>query len=157
MVRHPKRVKNATSLASSRSRASRNTRATSPSPRAKATAIPSATTLLNQSRETTDEWYRSPRTKKSYSSYVKSGKSWLKDWVASSGDDDGAGSNAEGDERMPLADAFDVLSAQTPIALRILTACNCDHGGCGFSTAEGLRSAFKQYFEWFVTFCSLCW
>jgi len=79
---------------------------------------------------------------------VKSGKSWLKDWVANGGfDDPGSSSNEGTEERSKFANAFDILSVQTPIALRLLTAYKCDHSSCSFSTAEGVWSAFKQYFK----------
>ncbi|KAJ7727072.1 hypothetical protein B0H16DRAFT_1735336 [Mycena metata] len=74
--------------------------------------LPSASSLLSNSQQTTDDWYKSPRTKKGYANYVKSGKSWL-----------------------------------TPLTLRALTAYKCEHLERGFASAEGLCSAFKDYFE----------
>jgi hypothetical protein len=145
--------KSAASPGFSRTKASKKSQLT-PSPKTKATAraaapVPSASTLLNHSQDTTDEWFRSPCTKKGYANYVKSGKSWLTNWVANNRLDDHAEGHNEvpTDERSRFAEAFDTLTEQTPIALRLLTAYKCDHGGKGFSTAEGLRSAFKQYFE----------
>ncbi|KAJ7128266.1 hypothetical protein C8R46DRAFT_1237037 [Mycena filopes] len=98
--------------------------------------LPSASSLLNNSQQTTDDWYKSPRTKKGYASYVKSGKGWLTDWTAEDRLDDEIS-----------CDAFDVITAQTPLALRALTAYKCEHLERGFASAEGLRSAFKDYFE----------
>jgi hypothetical protein len=139
------------SPASSRSKTARKLRTSQPSPKKKLTATqpaPSASVLLNHSQETTEEWYRSPRTKKGYANYVKSGKDWLKTWVAEGGLDDDVGNGPEdGQQRLRFADAFDKITAQTPTALRLLTAYKCDHNGLGFSTAEGLWSAFKLYFE----------
>jgi len=105
---------------------------------------PSASTLLNHSQQTTDEWYKSVRTKKGYASYVKSGKKWLAEWVAEDRLDD------QESEESNFAGAFDNLTSQTPTALRLLTAYKCDHQGRAFATAEGLRSAFKHYFERYV-------
>ncbi|KAJ7748139.1 hypothetical protein B0H16DRAFT_1725751 [Mycena metata] len=98
--------------------------------------LPSASSLLNNSQQTTDDWYKSPRTKKGYANYVKSGKSWLVDWTAEDRLDDEIS-----------FDAFDVITAETPLALRALTAYKCEHLERGFASAEGLRSAFKDYFE----------
>ncbi|KAJ7050595.1 hypothetical protein C8F01DRAFT_1377498 [Mycena amicta] len=97
---------------------------------------PSAASLLQDSTETTDEWYKAARTKKGYANYVKSAKKWLVEWTA--------------DEHLDgeiSADVFDVISEQTPVALRALTAFKCEHMGLGFASAEGIRSAFKDYFE----------
>ncbi|KAJ7751358.1 hypothetical protein B0H16DRAFT_1460271 [Mycena metata] len=97
--------------------------------------LPSALSLLSNSQQTTDDWYKSPRTKKGYANYVKSGKTWLVDWTAEGRLDDEISS-----------DAFDVITAQTPLALRARTAYKCEHLERGFASAEGLRSAFKDYF-----------
>jgi hypothetical protein len=105
---------------------------------------PSASTLLNHSQQTTEEWYKSVRTKKGYASYVKSGKKWLAEWVAEDRLDD---EESEGFVQSSFAGAFDSITSQTPTALRLLTAYKCDHQGRAFATAEGLRSAFKHYFE----------
>ncbi|KAJ7247425.1 hypothetical protein B0H12DRAFT_1072938 [Mycena haematopus] len=99
--------------------------------------LPSAASLLSNSQQTTDDWYKSPRTKKKgYANYVKSGKTWLVDWTAE---------DRLGDEIS--TDAFDKITAKTPLALRALVAYKCEHLKCGFSSAEGIRSAFKDYFE----------
>jgi hypothetical protein len=42
---------------------------------------PTASTLLNHTQITTDEWFKSKKTMKSYASYVQSGKEWLKGFV----------------------------------------------------------------------------
>ncbi|KAJ7718975.1 hypothetical protein DFH07DRAFT_973107 [Mycena maculata] len=100
------------------------------------TELPSASSLLNNSQQTTDEWYKSPRTKKGYGNYVKSGKAWIIEWTSEGRLDDEIS-----------ADAFDIITSETPLALRALTAFKCEHLERGFATAEGLRSAFKDYFE----------
>lgn len=100
------------------------------------TAAVSGASLLQDSQQTTDEWYKSSRTKKGYANYVKSGKKWLVDWTAEGRLDDEIS-----------ADAFDTITEQTPLALRALTAYKCEHLERGFASAEGLRSAFKDYFE----------
>ncbi|KAK7029766.1 hypothetical protein R3P38DRAFT_3188637 [Favolaschia claudopus] len=102
----------------------------------KSTAQPSSTSLLKHSQQTTDEWYKAARTKNGYANYVKSGKKWLAEWTSEGRLDDEIG-----------ADAFDVIAEHTPLALRALTAYKCEHLERGFSSAEGLRSAFKDYFE----------
>ncbi|KAJ6486281.1 hypothetical protein DFH09DRAFT_1291609 [Mycena vulgaris] len=86
-------------------------------PTAPISDLPSASSLLQHSQQTTEEWYKSQSTKKGYANYVKG------------------------------ADAFDNIGAETPLALRALTAYKCEHLERGFATAEGLRSAFKDYFE----------
>lgn len=129
-------------------------------------AQPTAADLLQHSSVTTEEWYKSQRTTSAYANYVKSGKKWLGDWVSEdrqgpgvqSAENGGAGRDAAvGDppssstsaieDRESFAGAFDTLSGKTPIALRLLLAFKCDVQQNGFSTAEGIRSAFKQYFE----------
>ncbi|KAK6984406.1 hypothetical protein R3P38DRAFT_2806593 [Favolaschia claudopus] len=102
----------------------------------KSAAQPSSTSLLKHSQQTTDEWYKAARTKNGYANYVKSGKKWLEEWTSEARLDDEIG-----------ADAFDVIAEHTPLALRALTAYKCEHLERGFSSAEGLRSAFKDYFE----------
>ncbi|KAK7016515.1 hypothetical protein R3P38DRAFT_2785719 [Favolaschia claudopus] len=102
----------------------------------KSAAQPSSTSLLEHSQQTTDEWYKAARTKTGYANYVKSGKKWLEEWTSEGRLDEEIG-----------ADAFDVIAEHTPLALRALTAYKCEHLERGFSSAEGLRSAFKDYFE----------
>jgi hypothetical protein len=43
--------------------------------------MPSASVLLSQSQLTTDEWYRSPKIRKVYVGYMKSGKKFLESWA----------------------------------------------------------------------------
>lgn len=110
------------------------------------TEATSANELLQSSRLTTDEWYKATRTTKTYANYVKAGKKWLEDWVTESRDDGNTTGN-DREERMAFRGAFDVIGANTPTALRLYTAYKCEHQGLGFPTADGIRSAFKQYFE----------
>jgi hypothetical protein len=119
-------------------------------------AEPSASILLDHTRLTTDEWYKSPRTTKAYANYVKSGKAWLEEWTQEDrrGVEEEQGGEGVPEERSAFAGAFDKICAQTPTVLRLLTAYKCDHLGYGFSTAEGLRSAFKLYFELYVDFAA---
>ncbi|KAJ7629320.1 hypothetical protein B0H17DRAFT_1218238 [Mycena rosella] len=105
-------------------------------PTAPASNVPPVSSLLNDSQQTTDEWYKSSRTKKGYTIYVKSGKKWLVGWTAKGRLDDEIS-----------ADTFDNITAETPLALRALTVYKCEHLERGFASAEGLRSAFKDYFE----------
>ncbi|KAJ7059095.1 hypothetical protein C8F01DRAFT_1232196 [Mycena amicta] len=93
-------------------------------------------TPQTNSTETTDEWYKAARTKKGYANYVKSAKKWLVEWTADK--------HLDGEIS---ADVFDVISEQTPVALRALPAFKGEHMGLGFASAEGIRSAFKDYFE----------
>ncbi|KAJ7227574.1 hypothetical protein C8J57DRAFT_1535024 [Mycena rebaudengoi] len=98
--------------------------------------LPSGSTLLENSRQTTDQWYKSSRTKKGYAGYVKGGKTWVAEWTAE---------DRLGDEFS--ATAFDSIAEETPLALRAFTAYKCEHMQKGFATAEGIRSAYKDYFE----------
>ncbi|KAJ6600338.1 hypothetical protein DFH09DRAFT_1271221 [Mycena vulgaris] len=86
-------------------------------PTAPTSDLPSASSLLQHSQQTTEGWYKSQSTKKGYVNYVKGGKKWLVDW------------NAEGrlDDEIS-ADAFDNIGAETPLALRALTAYKCSKG-----------------------------
>jgi hypothetical protein len=119
------------------------------------TPDPSPSSLLDQSRLTTDEWYKSKRTTKAYANYVKNGKSFLATWVQDSEEcSEGEGlDHVASEERAVYSGAFDNITDKTPTALRLLMAYKCDHQGKGFSTAEGLRSAFKLYFERCVLHC----
>lgn len=113
------------------------------------TPDPSVSSLLDRSRLTTDEWYKSKRTTKAYANYVKNGKSFLATWVQDS-EECSEGEELDmvaSEERAVYSGAFDNITDKTPTALRLLMAYKCDHQGKGFSTAEGLRSAFKLYFE----------
>ena len=110
---------------------------------------PTAAQLLSRSQQTMDEWYKSVRTKKGYANYVKSGKEWLVEWAKKPELAGRMEDNLEVDDdlEMNLATAFDSITEQTPVALRMLISYKCDHQGRGFATAEGIRSAFKHYFE----------
>ncbi|KAI0057704.1 hypothetical protein BV25DRAFT_1919893 [Artomyces pyxidatus] len=89
-------------------------------------------------------WYHSKNTTKAYSNYVKAGKKWLKEFVQQSTTNE---TGAPGvDNANQLAGAFDSISDQTPLALKLYTAFKCEEGQLGFSTAEGARTAFKDYF-----------
>jgi hypothetical protein len=96
-----------------------------------------------------DEWYKSVRTKKGYTNYVKSGKEWLVEWAKKLELAGRTEDNFEVDDdlEMNLANAFDSITEQTPVAFRILIFYKCDHQGRGFATAEGICSSFKHYFE----------
>ncbi|KAF9107847.1 hypothetical protein BGX27_008595, partial [Mortierella sp. AM989] len=50
-----------------------------------------------------------------------------------------------------FASAFDLISSTTPIVLRAFVSFKCNESGFSFKTGEGIRSAFKRYFE--ETFC----
>ena len=112
-------------------------------------ADPSASELLDRTRMTTDQWYKSVKTTKSYANYVKSGKEWLEKWTKEGrqGLEEERETGEVPEERFLFAGAFDDIGAHTPTALRLLTAYKCDHLGRQFETAEGLRSAFKLYWE----------
>jgi hypothetical protein len=152
MVRSHKSQPSSPSPASLHNRSRKKTSAVSTSPKKKKippTAEPSASSLLNHTRLTSDEWYKSPRTTKVYANYVRSGKAWLEEWTqeARCGLEGEQDRDNVPEERSLFAGAFDKICTHTPTVLRLLTAYKCDHLGHGFSTAEGLRSAFKLYFE----------
>ncbi|KDQ28742.1 hypothetical protein PLEOSDRAFT_1102782 [Pleurotus ostreatus PC15] len=116
-------------------------------------ALPTVEQLLGQSKVTTDQWYRSKSTREGYANYVKAGILWLENWVkdaASAEKDDNTTNEISEDTQAPdvaLKGAFEVIKEETPLALRLFITYKCDHQGRGFSTAEGTRSAFKDYFE----------
>ena len=150
-----RKAKTQNKSASSRARASKNSQVSASGPSAPVSTElePSAATLLSHIQQTTEDWYRSSRTTKAYANYVKSGILWLKSWVEGGAQNNEVPAQMEGcggEERAAFESAFDKISSITPTALQILLAYKCDHLGKGFSTAEGLRSAFKQYFERFV-------
>jgi hypothetical protein len=112
---------------------------------------PSAMQLLSQSLQTTDDWFKSVRTKKGYANYVKNGKKLLAEWTMDgSTDEDEVGLVGVESDREELGKAFDEITEHTQTALRLVMAYKCKHLGRAFVTAEGLRSAFKHYFEWGV-------
>ncbi|EMD33028.1 hypothetical protein CERSUDRAFT_99044 [Gelatoporia subvermispora B] len=118
----------------------------------------SPSTLLKQSLATREQWFRTQKTRAAYVNYVKSGKAWLADWVQKgltrqhgksqkNREPESAGvTTLSSEERSCFVGAFDEISQYTPIALRLLIAYKCDHLTLGFSTAEGIRAAFKEYF-----------
>lgn len=122
--------------------------------------VPTASALLAHSSITTEQWYKSSKTTKTYAGYVKGGKKWLESWVQEPRDTlaqaEGESDEEEPEERTAFRGVFDTISEHTPTALRMLTTYKCDHQKLGFSTAEGLRSAFKDYFERCVTISCLC-
>ena len=85
--------------------------------------------------------------------YVESGKAFLKSWAEGEAGETGS-TDVSGDDpedRATFSAALDAIDSKTPIALRLLTAYKCDHQGKAFTTADGLRSAFKSYFARYVT------
>lgn len=117
-----------------------------------------AASLDSASRMTAEQWYRSANTTKAYAGYVKGGKKFLDDWTRE-GRETAPGEESQQDdmeipeERSAFRNAFDCIGEHTPTALRMLTTFKCDHEGKKFATAEGLRSAFKAYFERSVKAC----
>ena len=110
---------------------------------------PSASQLLSQSLQTTDEWFKSVCTKKGYTNYVKNGKKLLAEWTTDGRmDQDGGGFVGVDSDMEGLGCAFDSITKHTPTALQLIMAYKCKHLGRAFSMAEGLRSAFKHFFEW---------
>lgn len=112
--------------------------------------------LLSQSKETTEQWYKSKRTLKGYAGYVKAGRGWLVDAFPEEeqeGDEDGR--LLDEDENAEMRTGFDVLSESTPLALRLFTTYKTEVDNCKFKTAEGIRSAFKDYFARCVVLYSL--
>ncbi|KAJ7642560.1 hypothetical protein B0H17DRAFT_1216382 [Mycena rosella] len=125
----PRAPKKPTAPKSSRAKATKAKSA----PTAPASDLPSASSLLNDSQQTTDEWYKSSRTKKGYANYVRSGKKWLVDWTAEGRLDNEIS-----------ADAFDNITAETPLSLRALTAYKCEHLERGFAV-RGCQGDFWKY------------
>lgn len=136
--------------------AARNAASCAPSQSSSRNRQPSSsqvpTTLLHRTLATINKWHKSERTKAGYKSHVNRGMKWLQKWVvehAGSGEEEGDDDSEDICDNMK--DTFTVISEQTPIALRLLTAYKCDEGKCKFSTAEGIRSAFKDYFEKYIS------
>lgn len=51
-----------------------------------------------------------------------------------------------GTDTAALALAFDNISEYTPKALHAFVVYKCEIEGCSYKTAEGIRSAFKNFF-----------
>lgn len=103
--------------------------------------------LLGTSQDVTNNWYRKPKTTRGYKGYVENGKKWLENFTSQDRQDLGDGTSSQDVNLSDLCDAFTKISAATPIALRLFSASKCETEGCGFRTAEGIRSAFKAHFE----------
>ncbi|KAJ8487334.1 hypothetical protein ONZ45_g14383 [Pleurotus djamor] len=112
---------------------------------------PTIRALLGHTTATSAEWFHTKSTTTNYRNNVKAGKAWLATWAKDAGDggSEGMPAGAEGyqGDISSLADAFDTIKEETPLALRLWIAYKCDHQNCGFSTAESHRAAFKDYFE----------
>ncbi len=106
-----------------RSTSVRRSQSTTPLPH------PTSAELQHTAAQTTDDWLFANRTKSNYDGHINRGKAFL----GSMGDD--------------FANAFDSITADTPVALRMFLSYKCDHEQCSFKTAEGIRSAFKTYFR----------
>ncbi|KAK6971857.1 hypothetical protein R3P38DRAFT_2813325 [Favolaschia claudopus] len=107
-----------------------------PAESAAAAAQLSSTSLLKHSQQTTDEWYKAARNKERLCKLRQKRKKWLEEWTSEGRLDDEIS-----------ADAFDVIGEHTPSALRALNAYKCEHLERSFASAEGIRFAFKDYFE----------
>lgn len=114
-------------------------------------AQPTAAVLNGTSRMTVAEWFRAKSMTRTYESYLKAGKLWLAEWTGEDREAVPGEYREEGvdvpEVRSVFSNVFDTIGEHTPTALRMFTAFKCDHQGKGFATAEGLRSAFKSYFE----------
>lgn len=108
---------------------------------------PTVASLDSSSRLTAEQWYRSKNTTKTYAAYVKAGKEWLASWAKEGREALEGEFQGDGVGVPELGNALDTIGEHTPTALRMLTAFKCDHQEKKFSTAEGLRSSFKSYFE----------
>ncbi|KAF7351924.1 hypothetical protein MVEN_01154200 [Mycena venus] len=76
-------------------------KAAKPAQTAATSDLPSTSSLLKNSRQTTDEWLKSARTKKGYGNYVKGGKKWLVEWTAEGRLDDEISEDAFDNEVLP--------------------------------------------------------
>lgn len=119
---------------------------------------PSAAELSQRGSETSSQWRRSSKTRKSYDSHVRGGKEWLATWCKDSDDGDQLVLGVA--HRSELANVFNTVGEKTPLALRFYTIHKCDLGKetkdkgrkvCAFGTADGIRSAFKDYFEKYLS------
>ncbi|KAF9207016.1 hypothetical protein BGZ49_001352 [Haplosporangium sp. Z 27] len=95
----------------------------SPSP-----ALPSIQSELDTTKSTEDHRY-SKKTRGNYNGHIERGKKYASEF----GPD--------------MAGAFDSISRITPVVLRAFVSNKCNENGYSYKTAEGIRSAFKKYFE----------
>jgi hypothetical protein len=119
--------------------------------------------LLEKAVLTTDQWYKSKNTQKGYASYVKGGKKFVEEWdkehaeatdveiedgaVESTSDSPQPDLSPSSSNSLILSRVFDEIGVHTPTALQLYTAYKCELQKRTFSVAEGIRSAFKLYFE----------
>ncbi|KAG0351487.1 hypothetical protein BGX24_007840, partial [Mortierella sp. AD032] len=85
---------------------------------------------LNAASKSTDAHFQSSGTKTSYWGHAKRAL----EYAAATADPE-------------YQTAFTTISAHTPTVLLAFVASKCDQSGYTFKTAEGIRSAMKQYFE----------
>lgn len=114
-----------------------------------------------RSQQTIDNWYRSKNTTKAYAGYVRAGFKWVEAFTdATRFDLDGSQATLmDPEQRMKLRGALETPGEWSPMALRAFIASKCDYDTKKYSTAEGIRAAFKNYWEQYVfddCFLNLC-
>ena len=101
--------------------------------------------LNRLSTQKIDLWFRAQSTQENYKRYVREAREWVIGWAA--GMQDAAGESDQDDaDRAALGLAFDSISEYTPKALHAFVVYKCEITGLSYKTAEGIRSAFKNYF-----------
>lgn len=110
-------------------------------------SLPSYASLSHLSAEKVTAWFRAPATSDAYKRYVREGKEWVTKWAEGMDEPEdviqGLGEGLVGDE---LASAFDVIREATPKALHAFVVYKCVIMENSYKTAEGIHSAFKNYF-----------
>ncbi|KAF9999980.1 hypothetical protein BGZ80_000629, partial [Entomortierella chlamydospora] len=92
--------------------------------------ITQSSSNLNAAKATETQTHRyAAKTRENYNGHIERGKKY----AAMSGPD--------------MAGAFDSLTIMTPVVLRAFVSHKCNENGFTYKTAEGIRSAFKRYFE----------
>lgn len=99
-----------------------------------------ASMLYESINSTIRQYYRKGKTTVSYANHIKLAKKWLHDAVTA------------GHVDSSMADGFTVLSDRTAEALLLYTAHKCSSEGqsLSYSTAEGIRYAFREYWIKYV-------
>lgn len=84
---------------------------------------------LAAANETIEKYRFSKKTTSNYKTYIERGKKY----ASNSGPE--------------VANVFDSITSITPVILRAFVSHKCNENGLSYKTAEGIRSAFKRYFQ----------
>ena len=111
------------------------------------TSLPSYDTLAALSAQKVNEWFRAATTQELYKRYVREAKTWLEDWTSGMTNSDVDALEVQlATDQIAFKYAFDTMSEYTAKALHAFVIYKCNVQGLSYKTAEGIRSAFKNYF-----------